>query len=105
MPNTTVDARPQLAAALDQVQRQMQALTPEDLALGTPCEAFDVRTLVAHLIAVLRKLTAAKSHEDTTQVADPATDVGGHEQEAFLRARQDLDRAWGQAPWTAMSAR
>lgn len=34
MPNTTVDARPQLAAALDQVQRQVQVLTPEDLALA-----------------------------------------------------------------------
>lgn len=104
MPNTTVDPRPQLAAALDQVQRQVQALTPEELALGTPCDAFDVRTLVAHLIAVLRKLTAAKAHEATTQVADPATDVGGDEHEAFLRARQDLDHAWGQASQDELDA-
>lgn len=92
--DSTADPRPQLAAALDQVQRQLEAMQPDDLGRPTPCAEYDIRGLIAHLVAVLRKLTVVKNGGDMTQVPDPAEDLTGDHSEAFRQARADLEQAW-----------
>ncbi len=52
-----------------------------------------MRALVAHLVAVLRKLAAVGNGGDMTQVTDPAEDHTDDWGEAFRRARAGLD--WG----------
>lgn len=90
----TSDPRPQLGAALDQIEGQIDTLARKDLDRPTPCTEYDVRTLLAHLVAVLRKLTAVHEGGDATQVPDPAEDVADDEVGAFRRARTDLEGAW-----------
>ena len=73
-----------------------------------------MRTLVAHLVAVLRKLTVVAGGGDMCAVPDPADDPYAGEGRTFRLARADLDRAWsadatlgdGYAlPWGGMSGR
>lgn len=104
MTQAAADPRPQLAASLDQFERLVLALQPDDLARPTPCDDYDVRMLVAHVVAVLRKLTVVKDHADMTRVADPADDVRDREREAFHLARREFDQAWRQAPESELAA-
>ena len=108
------DPRPQLSSALDQTRRQVDALNADDFDRPTPCAGYDVGTLVAHVIAVLRKLKAARQGEDTSAVADPATDVTGKWIDEFGLAWADLDQVWSAdgsldqdytMPWGVMSGR
>ena len=116
MPATSdsLDPRPQFTAVLDQVERQIEALTPDDLARPTPCAEYDVRTLLAHLVAVMRKLIRANHGGDTTQVPDPADDLSGEEGEAFGKTRAELEDVWAPdselaksctMPWGTLSGR
>jgi uncharacterized protein (TIGR03083 family) len=68
------DPRPGLGAALDQTQRQIDATKPDDFGRSTPCAEYDVKTLLAHLFAVLRTLAVVGNGGDMTQVGDPADD-------------------------------
>lgn len=88
------DPRPQLALALDQVEHQIGELGLVDLGRPTPCTEYDVRTLIGHLIAVLRKLEVIRHGGDMTQVTDPATDIVGAEGDAFRLTRSALEQAW-----------
>ncbi len=88
------DPRPQFAAALDQVERQVGAMEPDDFGRPTPCAEYDVCGLIAHVVAVLRKLTVVKNGGDMTQVSDPADDLTGDHSEAFRQARADLEQVW-----------
>ncbi|WP_147915837.1 TIGR03086 family metal-binding protein [Ruania zhangjianzhongii] len=92
--DATVDPRPQLARALDQVEHQIAELRPHDFGRSTPCAEYDARTLLAHLVAVLRKLEVVRHGGDMTQVNDPATDLHGDEDAAFRHARTAFERAW-----------
>ncbi|GAA1947884.1 TIGR03086 family metal-binding protein [Amycolatopsis minnesotensis] len=94
------DPRPHLSAALDQTERQLDAIGNADLGLPTPCAEYDLRTLLAHLVGVLRKLTALGNGEGTSQVKDPADDHTDDWGAAFRSARADLERVW--APDSAL---
>jgi uncharacterized protein (TIGR03086 family) len=98
----TADPRPQLHAALDQTQRQVDAVQPHHLDRPTPCTEYDARLLLAHLVAVLRKLTIVRQGGDMTQVADPANDATADWAAAFRHARAELDQQW--AAETTLSA-
>lgn len=105
------DPWPRLTSALDQTQRQVDAFGADELGRPTPCAGYDGRTLLAHLVAVLRKLAAAGRGEETTAVEDPATDVTGGWGEEFRRARTGFERVWSAAaldqsytvPWATMA--
>ena len=88
------DPRPQLDAALDQVHALIEAIGPDDGQRPTPCPEFDVRTLVAHLVAVMRKLTVVRAGGEFSSVPDPAEDLGAGGKAAFERARQELAAVW-----------
>lgn len=102
-PDATPDPRPQLAASLDQVERQIEALAPDDLGRATPCAEFDAGTLIAHLVAVLRKVTVVRGGGEFAAVADPADDLPDDGRSALLCARAALDRAW--SPDSALEER
>lgn len=70
----TSDPRPRLAAALDQTQRQVDAIGPDDLDRSTPCAEYNVTRLLDHLVAVLRKMALVGSGGDMIQISDPAED-------------------------------
>jgi uncharacterized protein (TIGR03086 family) len=88
------DPRPQLDAALDQVHTLIEVIGPDDGQRPTPCPEFDVRTLVAHLVAVMRKLTVVRAGGEFASVPDPAEDLGAGGKAAFERARQELRAVW-----------
>lgn len=79
-------------------------IEPDDLGRTTPCAEYDVRTLLAHLVAVLRKLTVVKNGGDMTRVSDPADDLTGDEGAAFRQARADLEQAWSSGSKSALQA-
>jgi uncharacterized protein (TIGR03086 family) len=108
------DPRPQLAAALDQMQRQVGVINASDLDRSTPCDGYDVRTLLAHVLAVIRKLDVVGHGGDTSDVTDPADDITDSWADVILRARADLERAWSAdaslersctLPWATMAGR
>lgn len=90
----STDPRPQLSSALDQIQRQIDALSAADLGCPTPCADYDVRTLLAHIIAVLRKLAAVGRGDEMGTVTDPASDIAGGWDDEFRRARAELEDVW-----------
>lgn len=94
MTDETPDPRPQLRAALDQTQRHVDAVQPAHLDQPTPCAEYDARTLLAHLVAVLRKLTVVGQGGDMTQVTDPADDPVDDWSDAFRCARAEFDQVW-----------
>ena len=53
-----------------------------------------MRTLLAHLVAVLRKLVVVGNGGDMTTVTDPADDLDDDWRNAFRRARAELDVVW-----------
>jgi uncharacterized protein (TIGR03086 family) len=54
----TTDPRPALASALDQIGRLIGGTDVAQGALPTPCDEWDVATLVEHLQAVVRRIAA-----------------------------------------------
>lgn len=91
---TDFDPRPQMRSALDQTEQQVEALADDDLSRATPCAAYDVQTLIAHLVAVLRKLATVGRGGPMSAVSDPAVDLTGLLLEEFRRARTDLEDVW-----------
>ena len=57
-PTTTTDPRPALANAMDQIGRLIEGTDPAQGKRPTPCDDWDVATLVAHLQAVVRRIGA-----------------------------------------------
>ncbi|MCT2582482.1 TIGR03086 family metal-binding protein [Actinophytocola gossypii] len=109
---TQTDPRPRLRAALDQTEHQINAVGHADLGLPTPCAEYDLRTLLAHLVAVLRKLTALGNGEGTADVPDPADDHTDDWGETFRGARAELEQVWTsdsalgksyRLPWATLS--
>jgi uncharacterized protein (TIGR03086 family) len=108
------DPRPQLDAALDQTEHQIGKLSADDLGRPTPCADYNVEMLLAHIVAVVRKLGAVGRGEDMNTVTDPADDVTKDWSDEFRRARIDLDQTWSAdatldsshiLPWGRMTGR
>lgn len=51
-------------------------------------------TLLAHVVAVLRKLAAVGRGDDMSAVTDPADDITDGWPDEFRRARRDLEQVW-----------
>ena len=58
------DPRPLQARALDQTRDVVALVRGEHMTLPTPCTEFDVRTLLGHIVAVLRRVAAAGRGDD-----------------------------------------
>jgi uncharacterized protein (TIGR03086 family) len=109
------DPRPALESALATCSALVDAITPDQLDLPTPCEGMDVRALLGHLVMVAKRIGCAArmapTHEwpsDVTGLADDAWAPVWHESaDAALADWSDdalLERHMV-LPWAAMSGR
>lgn len=75
------------AAAVDPV---MAAVTPADLALPTPCEGWDLRTLLDHFFGNLHRWAARLNGGDPTAPTPTLADAGDDVEAAWRTARDAL---------------
>lgn len=103
------DPRPALLSAVDLATPVIAAAQRSDLAAPTPCGAFDVATLLAHLNAVLARTVAVPAGR-VHEVGDliPADDYRA----AWLETAALVPDAWAgpldsevRVPWRGMSLR
>jgi uncharacterized protein (TIGR03086 family) len=92
---TAPDPRPLLARALDQAGDLVAGTAPDALDRATPCHGWDVRTLLAHVVGVERRIAHVGSGGLFSDVSS-MPDVADGDHVAELRAaRADVDRVWG----------
>ena len=92
---TAPDPRPLLTRALDQVGDLVAATPPDALDAPTPCDGWDVRTLLAHLVGVHRRIAHVGGgglFSEVSSMSDVADDRITAE---LVAARADVDRTWG----------
>lgn len=115
-PATDADPRPLLGIAMDQVDRLIADVPPEALDRPTPCAEFDLRTLLRHMVAVLRRVRHVATGGDPFAVPHVVDDeVADHEWPAVYRsARAGVDEAWAddavldrvlKVPWAELPGR
>jgi uncharacterized protein (TIGR03086 family) len=89
------DPRPSFTRTLDQVEALMTAVTPDQLSLPTPCTDFDVRALLGHLVAVLRRIAHVATGGAAVDIpleVEPIPDDGWAG--AWVRERRRVEQAW-----------
>ncbi|WP_043653180.1 TIGR03086 family metal-binding protein [Nocardia thailandica] len=113
---TLPDLRPELARALDQTGRLIAGTDPAAAGDPTPCDEFDVATLIAHLQAVVRRIGVVIAGEPFDSVPSMRTSVdwagewarGRAATDAVLAVDANLDRVvrvpWGEVPARAAIA-
>lgn len=92
---TAPDPRPLLTRALDQVGGLVAATPPEDLGTPTPCDGWDVRTLLAHLVGVHRRIAHVGGGGLFSEVSSMPALADDRIAPELVAARADVDRAWG----------
>jgi uncharacterized protein (TIGR03086 family) len=81
--------------ALDQTGQIVAGIQPDQLSLPTPCSEWDVRTLLAHLVA--GNLNSAARAEGKPSQADESEDLlGDNPAEAYRQSVETAKRAWRQ---------
>jgi uncharacterized protein (TIGR03086 family) len=82
----TEDPRPLHHQAMDQTEIIVAAVTPDQLSLPTPCDDYDVRALLSHIIGGLNRIAVAGQGGDALAVSGQAGDVPGDGWVAAYRA-------------------
>ncbi|MFI6155910.1 TIGR03086 family metal-binding protein [Kitasatospora sp. NPDC051170] len=106
---STQDPRPQYQAALDQLEALVATVTPADLDRPTPCEDYNLRQLLNHLVGATHRLAymgeGGHAADHVPAIEDPADDAWAA---ALGRARTRVTAAWAEdgklgrptsAPW------
>jgi len=94
----STDTRPLLFRTLDPTGRVASGVAADQLPAPTPCSEYDVRALLGHIVAVLRRVTHVASGGDPFDIPQVITDVADDEwPELYQQARQQLDAAWTDA--------
>jgi len=83
------DPRPAFARATATACAVAAAVRPDQLDGPTPCSEYDVRTLLGHLVAVLRRVAAVGRGEHPFSVPQVTTDVPDDGWSAAARAAAD----------------
>lgn len=92
---TAPDPRPLLTRALDQIGELVADTAPAMLARPTPCDDWDVRALLDHLVGVHRRIAHVGAGGLFSDVsAMPEVAEGRHTAE-LAAARAEVDRVWG----------
>ncbi|WP_419993836.1 TIGR03086 family metal-binding protein [Streptomyces boninensis] len=109
------DPRPLFAQAVDQAEQQIAAVRPTELGLSTPCDDYDLRALLGHMLAVLRKLARAGAGEDAREVGDVIEGIADTDWlKAFTETRAEVEAIWADdtlldrmvtLPWGTMPGR
>jgi uncharacterized protein (TIGR03086 family) len=71
----TNDPRALFVRALDQTQQLVDTTGPDDLVLPTPCDEYDVRTLLGHLLTVVARIDLALNGGDPLTIPVVTTGV------------------------------
>ncbi|GLZ49556.1 TIGR03086 family protein [Actinomycetospora sp. NBRC 106375] len=91
---TAPDPRPLMTRALDQIGALVEGTTADQLDRPTPCDDWDVRALLGHLVGVHRRIAHVGAGGHFADVpADPGAADGDPAAE-IAAARPDVDRAW-----------
>jgi uncharacterized protein (TIGR03086 family) len=69
------DPRPLFVRALDQTQQLVNTTGPDDLDLPTPCDEYDVRALLGHLLTVAARIDLALRGGDPLTIPVVTTGV------------------------------
>ncbi|WP_224387099.1 TIGR03086 family metal-binding protein [Pseudonocardia sp. ICBG1293] len=88
------DPRPAWFAALDRVSGLVRAVPADRPADPTPCDGFDVRTLMAHLVTTLRRPAAMAAGTDPMAAPLVSEDVLDDPAAAYVREASALRAAW-----------
>ncbi|NAZ74536.1 TIGR03086 family protein [Kineococcus sp. T13] len=89
------DPRPLMGTAMDVVERLLVLVGPADLDAPTPCEGWDVRDLLGHLVAVTRRVAHIARGGRPADLPTVLESVPGGDWAAAWRAgRADLEAAW-----------
>ncbi|TGA88177.1 TIGR03086 family metal-binding protein [Streptomyces sp. MZ04] len=73
--NASPDPRPLFARATDQVAALIATVRPEQLDAATPCDEYDVRRLISHLVGGTRRFQVVGEGGDGLAVTPYADDV------------------------------
>lgn len=88
------DPRPALFRALDQMAALVATVQPDQLDRRTPCDDWDVHTLLDHVVGVYRRIVGAPS--DTAMApTSVATDVEvGEHDRTLSELRREIAAGW-----------
>ena len=88
------DPRPRLHRAIDQIAALVEDTTPPQLDTPTPCDGWDVRTLLDHLVGVHRRIAGAPRGA-ALAVDSVASDVADGEHARVLAGlRDEIAAGW-----------
>ncbi|MEQ3551861.1 TIGR03086 family metal-binding protein [Pseudonocardia nematodicida] len=93
----TTDPRPDWFAALEWVNGLAAAVGPDRMADPTPCDGFDVRTLLAHLVTTVRRPLAVARGTDAMAYPLVSEDVLGDPVTAYAAECAAAREAWSGA--------
>ena len=110
------DTRPLLYSALGTLDGTIAAVRPDQLSLPTPCDDFDVRALLAHVLAVVERVARVGAGEDPFGFAETTPDEVGPDcgLSAWRAAAARVRAAWADdrsldrivtLPWMTAPAR
>lgn len=108
------DPRLAFARAVATARAVIGGVEPDQMGLATPCDDFDVRSLLGHLVSVLHRVAAIGRGEGRFATHDQIGEVPGDDwSTAWVEAAHTVQAAWGaevldrevEVPWTVMSGR
>ncbi|ANY07141.1 TIGR03086 family metal-binding protein [Pseudonocardia sp. HH130630-07] len=88
------DPRPTWFAALDRVAALAAAVPADRMADPTPCDGFDVRTLLAHLVTTVRRPAALAAGTDPAAPPLVSADVLDAPAAAYVAEAAAVQVAW-----------
>lgn len=92
--DTTSDPRPLFFSTIEQTGRLVAGVRADQLTLPTPCAEYDVRTLLRHLVMVLRRVAHVATGGQALDIQS-VTDVPDDEWAAGYEAgRTEVERLW-----------
>ncbi len=92
-------------AALDQMQDLIDATRPDQMALPTPCDDWDVRALINHIVGGPAGFAARASGKTAGWSAPQGDLLGDDPAAAFRAARRSLEAAFLEYPQAAGQSR
>lgn len=95
------DLRPQLARAQQWVETLIAGVTADQLELPTPCEDFDVRTLIGHLYTGARRVEVMAAGGDARTVPFVAELPDADLARGYRARTEASQRAWAAADLSA----
>lgn len=89
------DPRPLYGLLMDQAERVILSVRQDQLGLPTPCEEFDVRLLIGHMVSGLRRSAAIARGDSpfSVKMEMPGVPDDAWPRE-FAEARREAEEAW-----------